>query len=238
MPRRQGLLVDAVILKPGKIICQSPESSDLWCGPKGEAWNHGSGKRMFQTCFRRFRSVGSVPWRCTVRHFGSSGSGFCGEATDDAKTIWQNKAGKNPEKLIGRENAEYHGYITGIFASSRSILWQRSCQLLSTMLDDQLLPDIKSFNVTMASCKKVQEWQQVLSLLSWMIQLKVVDVVTCNAALSSLSSGWQRTIHFLDSISNLKIQRDVISFNTTITSCEKAQQWQHALALFQALNET
>lgn len=195
---------------------------------------------MFQPWFWRFRSVGtgSVPWRCTVRHLGSSGSGFCGEATDDAKSIWPNKAEKLPEKLIGRESAEYHGYITGILASSRSILWQRSCQLLSTMLDDQLVPDIKSFNVTMASCKKVQEWQQVLSLLSWMIQLKVVDVVTCNATLSSLSSRWQRTIHFLDSISNLKIQRDVISFNTTISSCEKAQQWQHALALFQALNET
>ncbi len=188
---------------------------------------------MFQTWARRFRSVGSVPWKCPSH--GSSG--FCGEATDAAKTIWQNKAEKVlREKLIGRETS--YGYITEILASSRSILWQRSCQVLSSMLDEHLQPDIKSFNITMASCKKVQEWQQVLSLLSWMIQLKVLDVVTCNATLSSLSSGWQRTIHFLDSISHLKIQRDVISFNTTISSCEKAQQWQHALALFQALNET
>ncbi|CAJ1402405.1 unnamed protein product [Effrenium voratum] len=58
-----------------------------------------------------------------------------------------------------------------------------------------------------------------------------------NRAIAACGAHWPRAISLLAEISDASLQADVVSFNSAINVCSRAQQWQRALQLFSGAKE-
>eukprot|EP00434_Breviolum_minutum_P031476 symbB.v1.2.027837.t2/scaffold2770.1/size71041/3 len=97
--------------------------------------------------------------------------------------------------------------------------------------------DAISFTGVISACEKSSCWYRALALWE---EVKVdesigKDSVLCGATVSACARAgqWQRAMQLLKEVEDLKLQLDLIIYNSTVTACEKSTptQWQHALAL-------
>ena len=88
-----------------------------------------------------------------------------------------------------------------------------------------------------ASVKR-RQWQQALILLAALVQDDKASIAACNAAISGCEKGgqWQQALALLRYIRELRFREDVVSYNCTISACEKgAARWEQALHLVENL---
>ncbi|CAK9063345.1 unnamed protein product [Durusdinium trenchii] len=108
------------------------------------------------------------------------------------------------------------------------------------------------FNKAITACAKTARWAEALQLL-W--DREDVDVISFNATLSACerASQWHFALHLLtlfdaknDELEAIAEQAakerafpkaDIISYNTSMSACEKGHQWSLALRLYEELQE-
>ncbi|CAK9082930.1 unnamed protein product [Durusdinium trenchii] len=126
--------------------------------------------------------------------------------------------------------------------------------------------DVISFNATINACEKKQEWHFALALLGhvkedgleasqvtlnsvlsacrrrWEHALQLErhsDVISLNAMISAcgMAADWQRVGEMLSSGRHQSVERDVVSFNASITAAQRSVRWMQALHWLAAVLE-
>ena len=96
---------------------------------------------------------------------------------------------------------------------------------------DPVPRNVFSYSAAISACENASEWQQAFALFETMQQAQATpNAVVFNALISACKSQWQLAIHWLQEMPDAL--HDVITYTTSISSCEKGGQWQHALFLF------
>eukprot|EP00434_Breviolum_minutum_P008207 symbB.v1.2.007238.t1/scaffold401.1/size211429/9 len=103
--------------------------------------------------------------------------------------------------------------------------WQLAFSLLSELEREALEKDNISFNSSMGAAK--HHWPIAMMLLVEAQDQRQADHITRNTAMACCA--WHLARQLLDDAV------DLVGFNTVISTCEKACQWQLALALLQVI---
>ncbi|CAJ1380068.1 unnamed protein product [Effrenium voratum] len=115
-----------------------------------------------------------------------------------------------------------------ISAASAPMLWTGASQLLAS------LPAVTSvaFGAAVSAVASSGRWQKALELWQECRAQSLADIITCNAAVSACEHGaWQTALRLLQEARIERLHLTLVSYNSTITSCEKGSAWKTALAL-------
>merc|ERR1712060_576276 len=64
-------------------------------------------------------------------------------------------------------------------------------------------------------------------------RVEMVDVITCNAAISACEKGarWHEALGILSDMRLRRLELDVITYNAAISACGKGARWHEALVM-------
>ncbi|CAE8585467.1 unnamed protein product, partial [Polarella glacialis] len=86
-----------------------------------------------------------------------------------------------------------------------------------------------------SSCGKRWQWQKAVDTLAGMQRDSIrPNIITYNAVLAALKDGAPSAggaLRLLRSLGHLRVQADILSYNTTVTALERSTQWPAAIAL-------
>eukprot|EP00913_Durusdinium_trenchii_P018472 g17354.t1 len=125
-----------------------------------------------------------------------------------------------------------------ISACSRCTQWPWALELFERAhrgSSARSLADAFTFNATMASCGKGQQWKQSLHLFTEMQRTKHrPDKVTYGALVGACekASEWRKALAFF---SQMGADRDAISCATLISACERGRKWEEAMAFLEIM---
>ena len=92
--------------------------------------------------------------------------------------------------------------------------------------------DLIGFNALLTSFQKGSEWRRALRMLRSSL---TADVISFNASLSSICE-WQVASETFQSLFLARLQPNVISINSFMSSCLWSKTWRHALQALKALS--
>ncbi|CAK9047348.1 unnamed protein product [Durusdinium trenchii] len=106
--------------------------------------------------------------------------------------------------------------------------------VVKTMLRSAVLPDVIFCGKAIRACAG-KSWQTALHFWELMPQISVKpNEVVCNSAIFACAPRWDLSLELFESMVDLKLPRDVISFSSAIKACAEGGQWQYAIALLEA----
>jgi pentatricopeptide repeat protein len=108
------------------------------------------------------------------------------------------------------------------------------------MLQNGLIPDVKSYTAAIDACSKGGQWQKAVELLHEMPQHRLKADVTCyNATIDACSKGgqWQKAVEVLREMQQQGLKPNAISYNATIDACSTCAQWQEAIKLLREMQQ-
>ena len=103
---------------------------------------------------------------------------------------------------------------------------------LQLLLDNSPeLVDARHFAVALKSCARARSWREACQVLSL---IREPNVIHFNSTIAACE--WPQALQVFEEMPRLKVQRDVVSFNATMSSCGRSLQWQRALKIFKELS--
>jgi len=115
-----------------------------------------------------------------------------------------------------------------IGACERASRWDVAVLLLRNIRE----PSTIAYNATISACAKGRLWETALALVTEMRSSCVsLDMITHNALTNAFGREWALAFESLEALRGLGFA-DRITYNTTMTSCEKGRRWIRALRLF------
>ncbi|CAJ1440692.1 unnamed protein product [Effrenium voratum] len=132
--------------------------------------------------------------------------------------------------------AAFSAAISGLGAASR---WQHALLLLGEAIERLPAADVDAalFSAGITACEQAGRWEIAVALLMELHGLRLADAIACNAALAACagaanaSSAWRAALGLLGGITALQLQANVITYSSACSACEKAGEWQRAVAL-------
>eukprot|EP00439_Symbiodinium_sp_Y106_P060052 s2430_g8.t2 len=114
--------------------------------------------------------------------------------------------------------------------------WKQAISLLQDIGDQELRPDLVTWNSLIAVCSRVVQWQRALALLDILNDVIKADLVSCNSTLAACarSGKFQQALSLLDRMLQQGIQSDVITRSALMRSCARASAWRMTLFLSSA----
>ncbi|CAE8621625.1 unnamed protein product [Polarella glacialis] len=106
------------------------------------------------------------------------------------------------------------------------------------MLAKSVEANVFHYSAAISACEKGGQWQLALSLLSSMLDMRVIsNEISYNSAISACEKGeqWQRALDLLSSMPDTRVIPNEISYSAAISACEKGGQWQLALGLLRSM---
>eukprot|EP00434_Breviolum_minutum_P032951 symbB.v1.2.029151.t1/scaffold3149.1/size62434/4 len=197
-------------LAPSNIISQNALLSAM---AKGQQWR-GALNLFEEVCF-------SKSLKYTVATFNALMSAYA------KSSQWQGALCTLKEMRFRDVQADLITLNSVLDACSRSGEWQVAVQLLCDFEAQGLQVDEVSMSAVVSACEEVKEWQAAVSLLYSAVQRSCADRMTCNAAISAcgLASKWQHSLTILDFMISLAMQVSIVTYNSTISACEKSEFW-------------
>ncbi|CAE8636052.1 unnamed protein product [Polarella glacialis] len=126
----------------------------------------------------------------------------------------------------------------------RAGFWEISLRLLAEVRASAP-PSVKSFGAAISACGRNSQWPHALWLLLTEMPragpegLPVLPTrVACSAAISACAGAgqWEPALWLLGSMLRSRSPSpDVITFNATVTACDRGQQWQRALSVVELM---
>eukprot|EP00434_Breviolum_minutum_P000197 symbB.v1.2.000166.t1/scaffold9.1/size550961/22 len=121
-----------------------------------------------------------------------------------------------------------------ISACEKGRQWQHALSLLKDAQSSNLFPDTTSFNATLSAVGKSFYWEKALELFQG---LPAPDVISFDVLLdaAALAKQWSQVLYLLEEMDQKHFERTDFSYMSALTSCIGAEQWQHALVLWETL---
>eukprot|EP00931_Biecheleriopsis_adriatica_P075602 TRINITY_DN49425_c0_g1_i1.p1 TRINITY_DN49425_c0_g1~~TRINITY_DN49425_c0_g1_i1.p1 ORF type:complete len:897 (-),score=164.31 TRINITY_DN49425_c0_g1_i1:53-2743(-) len=113
-------------------------------------------------------------------------------------------------------------------------LWREALSLLRGRLRAPYQPTPRMYSVAIKLC---QHWQQAVSVLE---EAKsgngLLDAGVVNSVISMFKNGqWERALSLLNSMPEMNVHPDEISFNAVISACANSGKWELTLDLLEAM---
>ena len=125
--------------------------------------------------------------------------------------------------------------------------WPRNLHLLEEIHSNLLQPTLITMNSLLSACEKASEWQLALQLLTldmgvvvqWgeNIRAQYLWSDRLNSHRSEVPADQPQTFQMAQPRTSTLMRPDVISFNSSISACEKASAWRKALRLLDDLDD-
>jgi len=147
----------------------------------------------------------------------------CSKASQPSKGLALIRAMR--EQHLRADIISYNSIITADIEQMNG--WQRSCQ----MLDDLMMASILPSSITYNSVISAVDWQTTLGLLT---MTPMATVITFSSAIDG--SHWTLALELQRCMLPNTLRPNVITFSSTITSCQKTGLWQWALTLLDAMD--
>eukprot|EP00435_Cladocopium_sp_Y103_P061699 s636_g23.t1 len=117
-------------------------------------------------------------------------------------------------------------------ALEKSGQWQRSLQILLSMIPRQIRPDPMTCNSVISACEKVAVWDMALDLLPRAQH----DIYSFSAVASScvnVAEGrkWRRALYVVSSMEENRVKASSITLSTAVVACELGRFWQGAVGM-------
>lgn len=127
---------------------------------------------------------------------------------------------------------------------------EEACERARSMLDEMrvagLVPDVKTYNQVLATCKRLVAWQCALDVLEEMKNgvlyeatgktgVPRPDLVSYNIAMAACARAgrWEEALSILEEIPASGLVPDAVSYNTACSACANVEHWQMALAVLE-----
>eukprot|EP00438_Fugacium_kawagutii_P025606 Skav207789 [mRNA] locus=scaffold70:223420:225395:- [translate_table: standard] len=104
--------------------------------------------------------------------------------------------------------------------------WRLALELFQEIGQSLLEANDFSYGATISACEKAAQWLHA----TWLLYQRAPDLPSFNATCSACRGAWQQAWQLLQS-PWLRLRRNVISFNSTISTCEKSSEWCKAWSL-------
>lgn len=134
-------------------------------------------------------------------------------------------------------------YSAAIKSFERDGLWERALDLLFHMSAVTLQADIICISAAMATSAAAGQWQVALQLFHDILHNSQVfencrpDVISFNTLISAMGPRWEAGIAILKEAKSWLIIPNMISFNSAISTCDKAGEWQLAISLMEEASQ-
>lgn len=130
---------------------------------------------------------------------------------------------------VQRDVATYNATLSALGTGH---FWQGSLQKLRD-LSSSLDPSVITYNSAVSIFEKVSRWQHALLVFDELAQLASrrlqANVTTCNSLISAFEKcgAWREALHLVSCMIQVwRLRPDSITYNATISACEKASMWQ------------
>lgn len=121
---------------------------------------------------------------------------------------------------------------TALTACKKAHQWKHANELCTAAAAQTLRPDVATCS-SIISATGQKLWKEAFSWLQTFgfSSLEMNDIIY-NSVLSIVPGNlgkWTLSISILENFDSKKLRRDVVSFNTVITTCDRSEKWQLAL---------
>ena len=110
--------------------------------------------------------------------------------------------------------------------------WERVLQLLGTMPQSSVRPDVITFSAAMSACEKGRQWAEALRLLGQMRSAGLApNSISYNAGITACEGQleWRRAADLFAEMGRASLRPSVVTLSALVAVCEKGGQWQQAL---------
>ncbi|CAJ1458051.1 unnamed protein product [Effrenium voratum] len=122
-------------------------------------------------------------------------------------------------------------FSSAINSCRRSTCWQIALSLLQSMAV-HLRSDSVCYNCAIACC----HWQWAYALLGRALGDGVADRLGFHSVINACRGEWRSALELFTAMKRWNIRRDEVSYNSSISTCEKGGQWIHSLTLLLSMN--
>eukprot|EP00438_Fugacium_kawagutii_P033396 Skav210065 [mRNA] locus=scaffold485:105735:115321:+ [translate_table: standard] len=133
--------------------------------------------------------------------------------------------GTEPPALV-KTTSSYNKLIThSSWREAFHLLQEANCQRVS---------DLVTYNTVLGK----SPWNQTLQLLRQLHRIQMqLDCISFNASIKSTCEKWEASLHLASSIKARELQPNIISSNSLMVSCTRAQRWMNSVEIWNALLE-
>ena len=136
------------------------------------------------------------------------------------------------------DNFAYSAVISACATAER---WEFACGLLENLGKKAVLADLVTHGAILKALGAGKEWTMALALFFDRTNDEPSEAtqVTCNSVISACSTGskWQHACLLLNSMPDLGVSPEDVSYNTAISACVRGQVWQQGLMLFDQMHQ-
>ena len=136
------------------------------------------------------------------------------------------------------DNFAYSAVISACATAER---WEFACGLLENLGKKAVLADLVTHGAVLKALGAGKEWAMALALFFDRTnhELSEVTQVTCNSVINACSTGsqWQHACLLLNSMPDLGVSPEDVSYNTAISGCVRGHAWQQGLMLFNQMHQ-
>lgn len=117
-------------------------------------------------------------------------------------------------------------------ALEKSGQWQRSLQILLSMIPRQIRPDPMTCNSVISACEKVAVWDMALDLLP-RAQHDIYSFSAVASACVNVAEGrkWRCALYVVNSMEQHGVKGSSITLSTGVVACELGRFWQGAVGI-------
>ena len=109
--------------------------------------------------------------------------------------------------------------------------WQHVVILFQQMERERLKADVVTFSTAISSYGSCDRWREALELF----ERCDADVIAFNAAIKACEKAWQVVFHLLHLLKLRSLRENLTTYNSILSACGRAGEWQRALRLFASL---
>ncbi|CAE7411210.1 unnamed protein product [Symbiodinium sp. CCMP2456] len=143
--------------------------------------------------------------------------------------------------MVSNRSADVFSFSTAITACTAGGEWELALELLSSMNEEQVRPNVVALSALQAAAAAGSRWREALELLATMVETtQAPNEITLLAVIDACGSGqtWNAALGLLMSAQELRIRLSQASYTVAMSAFEAGRQWEQALCILRSMPST
>ncbi|CAE7938753.1 unnamed protein product [Symbiodinium necroappetens] len=140
--------------------------------------------------------------------------------------------------MVSKRSADVFSFSTAMTACTAGGEWELALELLSSMNEEQVRPNVVALSALQAAAAAGSCWREALELLATMVETaQAPNEITLLAVIDACGSGqkWNAALGLLMSAQELRIRLSQASYTVAMSACEAGRQWEQALCTLRSM---